>query len=475
MFRVHEIRCYERPVRLRLPFRFGNVTVTTAPQAFVRVRIGFADGRESWGTAAELMVPKWFDKSAALTEADSIEQLRVALGIAREAYLADGQARTAFGHFASHYRELVEQSPKRGLPPLAACFGPAEIDKAIADALGRATQLGFGDLVRRNVLGVAPEALLSEFAGFDYEAFARTLDERRTVAVRHTVGMLDTIEGDPHDVADGLPESLEAAIAAYGLAFFKLKLGGDAARDLARLEAIAAVLGRCAPDFRVTLDGNEQYDSVDRLLELWREACSRPVLAQLAQRTLFIEQPIRRESALQQGVRTLAALVPVIIDESDATLDAFGRARDLGYAGVSSKACKGLYKSLFNRARCVRWNDEAREARWFMSGEDLTTQAGLAVQQDLALAAVLGLEHVERNGHHYVDGFAGQGATPAEQHAFLAAHPDLYEERDGNVRLRIVAGEVAIASLHGPGFAAAAQPDISSMKEMNWRRTAGAA
>ena len=70
-----------------------------------------------------------------------------------------------------------------------------------------------------------------------------------------------------------------------------------------------------------------------------------------------------------------------------------------------------------------------------MSAEDLTTQAGLAVQQDLALVALLGLGHVERNGHHYVRGLAALPRT--EQAAFLAAHPDLYV-RDGDlVRLRI--------------------------------------
>lgn len=39
-----------------------------------------------------------------------------------------------------------------------------------------------------------------------------------------------------------------------------------------------------------------------------------------------------------------------------------------------------------------------------MSAEDLTTQSGLALQQDLVLAALIGAGHIERNGHHYVDG-----------------------------------------------------------------------
>ena len=45
--------------------------------------------------------------------------------------------------------------------------------------------------------------------------------------------------------------------------------------------------------------------------------------------------------------------------------------------------------------------------RYFMTGEDLTVQSGLALQQDLALVNLIGIRHVERNGHHYVNGMAG--------------------------------------------------------------------
>lgn len=58
------------------------------------------------------------------------------------------------------------------------------------------------------------------------------------------------------------------------------------------------------------------------------------------------------------------------------------------------------------------------------------------MQQDLALVNLLGLTHVERNGHHYVNGMAG--LPEHEQDAFLAAHPDLYEHNRGAVRLKIL-------------------------------------
>jgi hypothetical protein len=124
--------------------------------------------------------------------------------------------------------------------------------------------------------------------------------------------------------------------------------------------------------------------------------------------------------------------------------------------------CKGLYKSILNAARCAQWSTPDR--RYFMTAEDLTTQAGLAVQQDLALVNLLGLTHVERNGHHYVNGMADLPAH--EQAAFLAAHPDLYERSHGAVRLRITNGELAIGSLACIGFASGAEPDWAALAPM---------
>jgi hypothetical protein len=83
------------------------------------------------------------------------------------------------------------------------------------------------------------------------------------------------------------------------------------------------------------------------------------------------------------------------------------------------------------------------------------------VQQDLALVDLLGITHVERNGHYYVNGMAAQ--SPAEQDAFLAAHPDLYERSHGAVRLKIRDGRIALGSLQCSGYASGAMPDFGAM------------
>ena len=232
---------------------------------------------------------------------------------------------------------------------------------------------------------------------------------------------------------DGLPESLEEVVATYGNTFFKLKVGGDIDADLERLAEIAAVLDGIAGPYHVSLDGNEQYDDLDALLDLWRRMQAAPRLKRLVASILFIEQPINRAHALDKDVSALSRVKPVIIDESDDDLAAFPRARALGYAGVSSKCCKGLYKSILNAARCRMWNAEAGAERYFMTGEDLTTQAGLAVQQDLALVNLLGLTHVERNGHHYVNGMAGLPRGRAGWLSRRASRPLRAQPRRGAV------------------------------------------
>src|SRR4051794_27293123 len=129
-FRILDIDLFERGVVLRLPFRFGVVTLTACPQVFARVRIQTGDGREAEGAAAEMLAPKWFDKNLALSNEDNFEQLRASLRLAREAYLSDRSARPAFGHCAAHMHSQVKAAAKLDLNPLIANYGPALIDRA---------------------------------------------------------------------------------------------------------------------------------------------------------------------------------------------------------------------------------------------------------------------------------------------------------------------------------------------------------
>jgi hypothetical protein len=467
-FSIQKVDFFERQVRLRMPFRFGIVTLTEAPQAFVRARIALENGKQSEGAAAELLAPKWFDKNPALSNEDNFEQLRQSMRQARAAYLAGGE-NTAYGH-------------SRPTVGLVENFGPALLDRAVLDALCRALDVSFYEAVRRNIPRISVSAL-------NMNLFLAGLEPGTEIAARHTVGMVDPITSldNKAPVADGLPETLEEVIARYGHRWFKLKVGGDLKADIERLGAIAAVLDRISVPYKASLDGNEQFEDAGSVTDLWDAIKAEPRLERLASSIVFIEQPIKRQNALPAAgefvdaesgnfenqfdaaarnirrIETKALFkllpVPVIIDESDDSLDAFPRAKALGYRGVSSKTCKGLYKSLINAARCAAWGEG-----YFMTGEDLTIQAGIALQQDLALVSLLGLTHVERNGHHYVNGMAGLPLHEQEQ--FLACHDDLYEQSHGAVRLRIKGGMIQMKSLDCPGFASRAMPDWDAMRRM---------
>jgi hypothetical protein len=451
---------FERPVKLRLPFRFGVVTLTEAPQVFVRARIKLADGREGEGVSAELLAPKWFDKSPALTNEDNFDQLRRSLAIARKSLLAAG-VDTPFELSAAVDGPHHDACAAIGLNGLVASFGLALLDRAIIDALGRLEGASVFSLVKANWLGL-DASTATDLAGFDFGKLLAGLAPAKSIHARHTVGLVDALtrsETAGKRIDDGLPESLEEVVAAYGHRYYKLKVAGKIDSDIDRLCGIAAVIDRGQP-YQATLDGNEQYHDIDEVTALWRRIGEEPRLARLKSSIIFIEQPIARDRALSASVKSLSDEIPIEIDESDADVAVFPRARALGYRGISSKSCKGFYRALINRARIEKWNAEELD-RYFMSAEDLTTQAGVAVQQDLALATLIGATHVERNGHHYVDGMSG--VPEAEQEAFLQAHPDVYHRAGTNVRVTIRNGAVAIGSLATPGLGVGPMPDFESM------------
>jgi L-alanine-DL-glutamate epimerase-like enolase superfamily enzyme len=463
--RLVDAQCYERPVKLRLPFRFGVVTLTEAPQVFARARVRMADGREGEGVSAELLVPKWFDKSPELSHDDNFNQLRTSLALARKATMGAGE-HTPFGLSAAVESAHHAECAKRKLGGLIASFGLALLERAVVDALGRLEGETIFSLVRANRVGLN-DATAPDLTGFDLDKFLGGLNPAQSVHVRHTVGLVDALtraETEGKRLDDGLPESLEEAIAAYGHTYFKLKVNGDFAADIDRLARIASVLDRAPARYFATLDGNEQYADIEAVTALWRRIGEEPRLARLKSSILFIEQPIARAHALARPVESLSREIAIEVDESDSAITVFPQARALGYRGISSKACKGLYRALLNRARLEKWNAEAGTAGFFMSAEDLTTQSGVAVQQDFAQALLVGAAHVERNGHHYVDGMAG--APEAEQDAFLKAHPALYARSNDRVRLAIRSGQASLASLHAtPGLAVGPMPDFSAMNE----------
>ncbi|MBR0775118.1 hypothetical protein JQ625_09750 [Bradyrhizobium diazoefficiens] len=449
--KLRDIAFFERPVQFARPFRFGAITINATPQLFVRVEIEVEGRGAAVGASAELLVPKWFDKRPELSPAQTVDGLRRSLEIARGLYLARTGFLTAFDLHADCIGAQIATCAKKNIPALAAAYGPAEIDKAILDALLRATETSFFDGMAANIAGI--DARLSpDLQGVDIATFLASRTPLPRVAIRHTVGLDDVIEGE-----GGVADARENAGARY----FKLKLSGDPASDAARLSRIGRELDTLGRITRVTLDANEQYADLAVLQMLMDRLDHDPALRPIASRLLYVEQPMPRDITRQSPLGSLAAH-GFIVDEADDSYDAFPLARALGYCGISSKSCKGLYKSIVNATRAAKWG--AGGARFFVTGEDLTCQAGLAVQQDLALGAFIGTTHAERNGHHYVDGFGDTPVTEAQ--AFAAAHPDLYADAGQGIRLSIHDGDLLTGSLNTVGFATAVHPDWSALRPL---------
>ena len=448
---VRDIALFERPVPFVRPFRFGAVTINASTQIFVRAEIETEGKETSTGATAELLAPKWFDKRPHLSSEQTAAELRRSLLIARDLYLARNGFETAFGLHATCIAAQVAACAKEDIPPLAAGYGLAEIDKAVLDALLRSLGVNFFDGMAANVAGI-DAGLTPDLGNDDVTKFLADRRRLERVAVRHTVGLDDQVEGEG-GVAD--PEQNS------GARYFKLKLNGDPEADATRLIRIGNELATLPYEYRVTLDANEQYADLAALGALADRLDRDGALQPIAEKLLYIEQPMPRDITRQSPLGSLSKR-DFIIDEADDSYDAFPAAKSLGYRGISSKSCKGIYKSVLNATRAQKWS--VGSEKYFISGEDLTCQAGLAVQQDLALGALIGVTHAERNGHHYVDGFANTPAHEAE--AFLSAHPDLYV-RDGNiVRLSIHDGDLLTGSLTSAGFASGAHPDWAALKPL---------
>ncbi|WP_424933291.1 mandelate racemase [Amaricoccus macauensis] len=426
----------ERPVAMRLPFQFGSTEVRETAEAHCELRC-VIDGRDVIGQSAQLMVPRWFDKRAGLSNSETIDELRATVTAACEPAIGmEGPA-------VAITRELRSEAARK-LPPetpaLAAGFGPALVEMALIDAICRAAGLAFWQAAREDVFGLVPNC--PEDLGPDaLRASLSRITPPETIALRHTIGFdapLLRSEVGADAPRDGLPVSVEEVIVATGISAFKIKLKGAPEADLARLRAIASVIDRL-PSHSVTLDANEQY-AVAPFCEFLDGLVNDAALARLRAGLRFVEQPFARETALEEPVE---AALPLVIDESDDAEDSFARALKLGWAGTSIKSCKGVLRALINRAR-------ADAAGAILSGEDLTCQPGLCWQQDTAMAAACGVQDVERNGHHFAGGM--QGASAEEIEARLAAHADIYTRSGSAPALKLEHGEVAIASLGKPGF-----------------------
>ncbi len=418
-----DFRAFVRRAPLRMPFHFGAVEMTDLELIALRLDVA-VEGTATPGHTESVLSPLWFDRDPARTPSEKREALLRAVHDAAVAHAAAGT-----GTPAQLHRDTAGEER-----PLVASFGVAMVDAAVVDAVCRAT-------------------------GMPLHAVLELPAPAERIAVRHTVGLADPLVASDLEgrLDDGLPETLEEAVREYGVRYFKLKVDADVERTAERLRRVAEVLAREAPDYRLTLDGNETLPDAESFARWAAALAADKALAEPWSRTLWIEQPLARAAALAEPLPPIDK--PVIIDESDATDGALERAFALGYAGTSAKTCKGLFRTLHSFAAVQR------RAGAILAGEDLTTVPMLGLHQDLAVAAAIGCAHLERNGHHYVRGLGF--LSEREQSDALRHFPSLYRTLDdGTPALRIVDGMLATGEVNNLAFGAPFEPEWDAYEEL---------
>lgn len=458
-----------RNVRARLPFRYGKATLVAMPLLHVRLAAVGEDGKRVEGHSADCLPPKWFDKDPAKTYRDNINDMLSAIRIGSECYLRHGASPdSVFLIWRRAHEETVARAQASGLNGLTSSFGSSLMERAAMDAACKLAGMAAFDWIREGGLGLNAEEVHSELAGRDLSASLPNAPPEH-LYVRQTVGLADPIWerdiAEADQLNDGLPQSIEAWIRDAGVRYLKVKINGDLAFDLPRLGAIANLLERAASkDHAVSLDGNEVFKTVADF-ESWMNAAGESeTLRRFWEHVLYIEQPLDRSVALSPEVASeladLRGTAPVVIDESDDHLDSFKRAAELGYRGTSVKNCKGPIKGILNKLLVDHLSRE-RGTPFLLTGEDLANLPVVPLQQDLATIGILGLEHAERNGHHFFHGL--DHLTESERRACLSEHSSLYEPFGSSARLAIREGRIRTRSLHSSGFGACMAPDFGSM------------
>jgi len=445
--RVREASLYATDCSARIPFRFGASTLTWAPLLTARVRVETADGEGGEGYSADLMVPRWFDKDPARTIRDDVEALAQSARAAAAAMTASKLPHlTPFELWWSAYAN-ADTGAANGL---VTGFGIALLERAVLDAVCRIAGVSFFEALKQDLFTFEPGVVHAELSSWDHAA-SLPARPRAKVRLRHTVGLLDPLRVEDIErgarVRDGFPQALEEDVKRYGLDCFKIKLSGDPDHDRERLLGIARLLRELVPaeEALITLDGNEQYDDLEQLEGVAASIYEDRDGEWLVDAIRYVEQPLSRAKSFDPKATASirSSPFPVILDEADYGTEAFVRAIEIGYHGISVKNCKGVFRSLLNRGLCHRHER-------FQSAEDLTNLPLLALQQDLATLAALGLEHVERNGHHYFRGLEHLDEREAQD--ALRAHPDLYARGPSGIALRIEGGRLSLGSLQVPGY-----------------------
>lgn len=441
--RILEIETHYSDEVARTPLKFGAVVVDAVQ--FCRVRATVENRRgdvaEGWGGIFLMDFWGWPDPNLEhRAKAAAMRELT-------ERYVALARGHKAFAHPIEIFFELEEGlrdlnqalCAERGLTPpqpfLGALVCASPLDAALHDAFGNVNGMD-------SYCGYGPEFMsdLSRYLGPEFRGkyvadYLRPAYLPR-VPVFHLVGGLDKLtraELTDDDPDDGLPNCLADWIAYEGVYCLKVKLRGtDLDWDVERTLAVHNIgreelHKRGRDELHLTADTNEQCASPEYIVGYLRRVRERS--ADCFDRILYIEQPTERDlDANRHDMRPIAALKPVIVDESLTDLATFDQAMELGWSGIALKTCKGHSADMIYLAK-------ARELGIPYTVQDLTNP-GIALLHSVGLGArsypMLGVEANSRQ-------FFPASTSPAEKEV----HRGIFS---------LTNGEADTSSLRGTGL-----------------------
>ncbi|NLO07801.1 MAG: mandelate racemase/muconate lactonizing enzyme family protein [candidate division WS1 bacterium] len=440
---VEELEIILQPQTARTPLKFGGVVVESVPFCRIRAVVENGDHEVAEGWGGIFLMDQWGWPDPAVSHEDKQRVMQrvlddyvhlvmthpgtfhpIELFIALEGDLA-----------RINERVCAEEGVAVPQPFLGALVCASPVDAALHDAFGNVNGI---DSYR----GYGPEFMddLSGFLGPDFvgqyvEHFIRPAYKPK-VPVFHLVGGLDKLtrdELDGTDPDDGLPSCLADWIAFEGMYCLKVKLrGNDLDWDVDRMIAVHDVgreeLDRIGQsEMHLTADTNEMCESPQYIVEMLQRIRQRS--PETFERTLYIEQPTGRDlDEAGWDMTPIAALKPVIVDESLTTLESFDRAMELGWSGVALKTCKGHSSDMLFVAK-------AAKRRIPYAVQDLTNPS-LALIHSVGLGARINtIMGVEANSRQFFP-----DSTPEAERR---VHEGIF---------RLEGGEADTSSLQGTGL-----------------------
>lgn len=428
------------PVETRVPLKFGTETLTNVVCARVRLTVQGRDGSETTGWGETPLSVQWVWPSE-ISYAQRFDRMQSFCDLLTLEYCKSDE----FGHALELGQEFIGRilpnlliefnaDTEAPMPWLAALVCTSAFDIALHDAYGKANQSPIYATYNEKYLNKDLSSYLDPVPGIadftdQYPSDYLVSEVPDVLPVWHLVGGLDLLDKSEltgNEPNDGYPVLLEDWIRRDGLNCLKIKLrGNDSEWDYERLVRIGTIANQMKVDW-LTTDFNctvKNPDYVNQILD--KLLIEHP---SVYGKILYVEQPFPYElEKYRTNVRSVSARKPLFLDESAHDWQHVRLGWELGWTGVALKTCKTQTGAILS----LCW---AKAHGMTLMVQDLTNPMLAQIPHVLLAAHADTIMGVESNAMQFY---------PEASNREAVVHPDLYQRRNGVLKLD---------SIQGPGF-----------------------